>query len=195
MSANQLRDAGVASTLPAPSVARTWNVWFASLSEEYVFGVVHADQPPPSRLHSKVDDSDAPKSNVALADGLTGGGAVGPIVVSGAVTSTTHVYVAGDASVFPALSVALTEKVCDASLSPAYDCGLVQVVKAAPSRLQVNEPLSDEENENDAAAELDWLGGLESIVVAGAVPSYVKLRVALQPETLPAVSCERACQL
>ena len=71
----------------------------------------------------------------------------------------------------------------------------MQLVNAAPSRLQLNEPLSDDENENDAAAELDGLGGFESIVVSGAVPSYVKLRVALQPERFPAVSCERACQL
>ena len=49
------RDAGVASTLPPGSVARTSNVWAPSASEAVVSGVEHEPQAPPSTRHSNVE--------------------------------------------------------------------------------------------------------------------------------------------
>jgi uncharacterized membrane protein YgcG len=83
----QLRVAGEASALPAPSVALTENSWAPTASPEYARGELHEVQLLPSSLQAKVDpDSLEPKANeavVAVVDPL------GPwvIVVSGAVVS------------------------------------------------------------------------------------------------------------
>jgi hypothetical protein len=108
----QVRVAGVASTFPAESFARTANVCDPSPSPEYAFGEVHEPHAPASSLHS----NDAPASvalkvNDAAAEVTV---PVGPpvIEVPGAVTSTVHVRVAGVAST-SAPSLARTENVCD----------------------------------------------------------------------------------
>src|SRR5439155_1341806 len=64
-------------------------------------------------------------------------GSAGPleIEVSGGVVSTVQLAVAGVGSALPALSVARTRKPWLPSARPLYACGLVQAVKAAPSRL------------------------------------------------------------
>ena len=46
--------AGLASTLPAGSLALTWKVWLPSLSAAVVNGDVHDAKAPASTLHSNV---------------------------------------------------------------------------------------------------------------------------------------------
>ena len=113
----QLQVAGVGSTFPAVSVARTSIVWAPTARPASPSGDAHAFQVPPSRRHWNVEpvsvavnDTDAV---VAVVD------AAGPpvIVVSGGVVSaaatTVQLRLAGDASVLPAASVARTSNVCE----------------------------------------------------------------------------------
>ena len=59
-------EAGLGSMFVAVSVARTWNVWLPSTSAEYVLGVEHDVNEPPSREHAKVEPASFDdKSNVA----------------------------------------------------------------------------------------------------------------------------------
>jgi hypothetical protein len=79
-----LRDAGVGSTFPAASIARTLNVWTPAASPVNRAGLAHGAQAPPSRRHSKrAPASLAENANVALLP-LT---APSPIAVSGGVVS------------------------------------------------------------------------------------------------------------
>ena len=83
----QLWLAGVASTLPAVSVACTWNVCTPADKTVYVVGEVQALNEPPSSLQAKVAVSVAVKLKVAEVEATV---PVGPevIVVSGGVLST-----------------------------------------------------------------------------------------------------------
>ena len=114
----QVNDAGVASLLLAPSIARTWKVCDPSERPEYAFGLEQVANDPASSLHSNVLPASV-EWNVKLAldepDGFDGDVS---ITVSGAAVSTVHVKVAGLASVLPALSVARTSKVCEPSARP-----------------------------------------------------------------------------
>ena len=108
--------------LPAASVARTLTVWAPSLSAGVVHGLVHAFQAPLSTRHANVEPASVEvKANVAVAS-LVGSFGPEPMVVSGGVVSDgaliVHVYVAGEASVLPAASVARTLNVCEPVLSP-----------------------------------------------------------------------------
>ena len=119
--------AGVASVLPAASVARTSNVWLPAPSAAVVSGLVHGAYEPPSTRHSKVAPGLlALKSKVGV---VSFDGSFGPesIVVSGAVRSIAHVYAAGVASVLPAGSVARTSKVWLPSPSAEVVSGLAHV--------------------------------------------------------------------
>src|SRR5436309_12373410 len=111
--------AGVGSTLPAWSFARTANVWLVRLKPENNTGLVHREKAPPSRPHSKLSAPGAVKlskpSKSKLADVFvvldpSGGPLV--IVVSGGVTSIVHANEAALWSVLPAASVAATVKTC-----------------------------------------------------------------------------------
>src|SRR3954471_9451804 len=62
-----VRVAGEASVLPAPSVARTSNVWEPSARPEYALGDVHAAYAPPSMRHSNVEP-DSVDANPRLAE-------------------------------------------------------------------------------------------------------------------------------
>ena len=94
--------------------------------------------------------------------------ALKPVGTLGAVVSTVQVQVAGVASATP-LDVAYTEKVWLALVRPEYVIGLVQVVVAAASSLQVKvEPLMVEVKENDAEADEVGEVGLVVMVVSGA---------------------------
>src|SRR5512133_677659 len=100
----QVHVAGVASVLPAASVARTSKVWSLSVSPATVCGLVQAANDPPSMLHSNVEPGSLAsnvKDGTARLDGSEG---LVRIVVLGAVrsTSTLRIAVAG----CPALSVA-----------------------------------------------------------------------------------------
>ena len=114
----QERVAGVASTLPAASFARTEKVWEPFARLEYAFGDVHAAHAPASSLHSNDDPASvALNPNEAEAE-LTE--PVGPLVIEvpGADVSTVQVRVAGVASTLPRVSLARTENVCDPFDSP-----------------------------------------------------------------------------
>src|SRR5438128_10472786 len=100
--------AGVASTLPAGSVARTWKVWRPSASALLLCGLVQAAKAAPSSLHSKVLPAlVAVKLKLALVLFVTRRSS-DLIVVSGAVVSMVQVKLAGDASTLPAVSIART---------------------------------------------------------------------------------------
>ena len=117
--------AGVGSTLPAASTARTASVWLPWPSPVYVTGSVHATNGPPSRLHSYVTGlSFEEKSNVAVVEFVAAGGPL-TIVVSGGVPSTVHVRDAGVGSTLPAASTARTSKVCEPSARPVKVTGSV----------------------------------------------------------------------
>ena len=107
--------AGVASALPAASLARTLNVCAPVVRPLYSFGLEHVAKLLASSLHSNVAPASlAVNANEALVESVD---ASGPdvIVVSGGVVSAgviVHVRVAGVASVLPAGSVARTLNVC-----------------------------------------------------------------------------------
>ena len=65
----QLRLAGVASVLPALSVALTWKVLGPSARPLYACGDVHAAKGPPFKLHSNVEP-DSLEENVRFAEEL-----------------------------------------------------------------------------------------------------------------------------
>ena len=96
--------AGVASVLPAGSVARTSKVWLLSAMPVTLCGLVHGANDPPSTLHSK-DEPASLESNVndgiAALDGSEG---LVRMVVLGAVRSTLTFLIA--VAGWPALSVA-----------------------------------------------------------------------------------------
>jgi hypothetical protein len=113
----QLKLAGVASTLPSASAARTWKLWAPSASPEYAFGDEHEANAPASSAHSNVaGDSLALNAKLAAEEFVDAAGCA-VIVVSGPVLSTVQVKLAGVASV-PTASFARTWNVCDPSPSP-----------------------------------------------------------------------------
>src|SRR4051812_46509464 len=112
--------------------------------------------------------------------------------VFGALTSTVQVNDAGVASVLPAWSVARTSKVWLPSASAAVVCGLVHEAQlSASTRHSKVAPASLELKVNVGVVSFDGLGGVESIVVFGAVRSTVQVRVAGVPSALPAWSVAR----
>jgi len=177
VSTNQVNVAGVASTLPARSIALTSNVWLVSERPGYVAGLVHAANPPPSSWHSVVlPASVAWNANVADVWLV---GLAGVLVIDGAgggAVSTTQVKLAGVASVLPAASVAVTVNVWLPAARPLYEAGLVQAAAAPPSRTHWNvEPASVEWNVKEAEVELVGLVGPLSITVSGATVSTVQV--------------------
>jgi hypothetical protein len=192
----KLREAGVASTLPAVSVARMSNVWAPSASAESVRGDVQAVHAPPSTRHSNVEPASvAVKPKLGDAVAVT---PLGPdvIVVSGAVASTVNEREAGVASTLPATSVALTSNVWPPSVSVAAVNGEVQLVHAPVStRHWKVEPVSLEANWKPGVAELVSPDGPEEIVVCGAVTSTVNERDAGVGSTLPARSMPRTSKV
>ena len=78
---------------PAPSVARTWNVWLPSPRPDSASGDVQPLQAPPSSRHSNVEPGSSDEnSNEGEASELGSLGATS-MVVSGAVRSTFTVLV------------------------------------------------------------------------------------------------------
>ena len=196
------RDAGVASTLPAASVARTRNVYAPSASEPRMRGDVHGPNVPtaapgPSRRHSNVEPaSELVNVNVAV---LTLIGPVGPpvIVVSGAAVSTVNARVAGVASALPrrrsrAPRTCRRRRPASRTARGEVQAAYVPVVAPGPSSLHSNvEPASVEVNANDGEAPFVAPVGPAVIAVSGADVSTVKARVAGVASTLPAASVAR----
>jgi hypothetical protein len=200
LSTNQVNVAGVASTFPAPSFARTVKVCVPCARPVYAFGLVQAANASASSLHSNiaVESGDANTKVAVLALVPSGGVWVplltGPdeIVVSGAVVSIVHVKLAGEASTFAAASFARTWKVCDPSASPLYAFGEEQEVKAPVSSAHSNvAPVSGDENEKLALAEFVLALGLDVIEVSGALVSIVHVDVAGDASTFPTESVAR----
>ena len=194
VSTAHVRDAGVASTLPSASIARTENVCAPSPSPEYDFGEAQLVHAPESSLHSKEPDSVAENPNDAAAVATV---PFGPLVieVSGATVSTAHVRDAGVASTLPSPSLARTEKVCVPSASAEYDFGEAQLVHAPESSLHSNEPASVDENENDAVFAATVPLGPPVIEVSGAVASMFQVHVAGVGSTAPNESRARALKV
>jgi len=113
------------------------------------------------------------KLGAALFDGFDGCAVIETV---GAAVSITHVRVAGDASTFPAASIARTANVCDPSVNELYTAGLVQAPKLPASSLHSKlatplPPGSDPVNENPAFGLLVGSGGPTLMFVSGAVTS------------------------
>ena len=135
----KVTEAGVASVLPATSVARTRKVCEPSPRAAVVNGVVHAANAAASTRHWNVESASVEvKANVGVLSFVVLEAAGPPVIaVSGGVLSTpvatVKVRLAGVASVLPAPSVARTSKVCAPSDSVAVVKGVGQAAKAAPS--------------------------------------------------------------
>jgi hypothetical protein len=155
-----------------------------------VCGLEQEAQLPPSIRQVKVE-GDWLELNVNVGvSSFEGFAGLESIVVSGIVVSVVHVYVAGDASVFPAWSVARTSKVWLPSASDGSVCGLVQDAQLPPSTRHANvEPASLELKLNVGVSSLDGSGGFESIVVCGGVLSMRRLEMTTGAvSSLPATS-------
>ena len=175
----QVTLAGLASTFPAASIARTSNVCEPSLNPVSVIVLVQAEKPPPSTWHSNVTPfSGELNAIVALSDPST---AFGPlsITVSGATVSTAQVTLAGLASTFPAASIARTSNVCEPSLNPVSVIVLVQAEKPPPSTWHSNvTPPSGELNAIVALSDPSTALGPLLITVSGATVSTVQVTLA-----------------
>src|SRR5215207_2507114 len=96
--------------------------------------------------------------------------------------SMVQLPVAGEPSVLPAGSVALTSNACGPSDSPVYDLGDEQAAKPPPSSWHSKlEFASVEVNSNTASVELTIPVGPSPIDVSGGAASMVKVRVPLTP--------------
>jgi len=94
----------------------------------------------------------------------------------GAMVSTDHVKVAGVLSTFPAGSMALTLRVCDALVRPINAFGVAQALKAAPSRLQLKVTLaSGDVNVKSAVVLVVRASGMVVMLVSGGVLSTVTI--------------------
>jgi uncharacterized cupredoxin-like copper-binding protein len=114
----QLRVAGVGSTFPTPSMARTSKVCAPSVSPVIVYGLLQLTNDPVFSRHWNVEPVSVElKVNVTLVALMT---PVGPlrIDVSGGVASTVQLRVAGVGSTFPTASMARTLKVYTPVVSP-----------------------------------------------------------------------------
>ena len=185
VSSVKVRLAGVASVLPAASVARTEKVCGPSVSVAVVCGELHAVKASLSTRHSKLAPGSDEKSNVGVASRVN---PVGPasIVVSGGIVSTVNVRVAAVVSVLPAASVPDVERVGRRQRGG----GRVQVVKTALSTRHSNVAPGSEELIRRGRVAGEPLGPA-SIVVSGAVVSTVNVRVAGLASVLPTASVAR----
>src|SRR3954471_15826856 len=111
-------EAGLASTLPAGSMARTWNVCNPSTRPEKAFGLAHDVKLAASSLHSNVEPGcvvEKEKLALAVFDSAAG---CAVIDVSGGTVSIVQPGVADVVPAFPARSAtARTENVCGPSAS------------------------------------------------------------------------------
>ena len=104
-SIDQVNSSGVASVLPASSVARTWKMWSPSARSVSSSGESQASHMPSSSLHSKVEFASLEENVKVASSDPVGSSGPSSIVVSGAVRSTVHSAVNGPA-LFIASSIA-----------------------------------------------------------------------------------------
>jgi hypothetical protein len=166
-----VRVAGVGSTLPTASMARTPNVCVPKLTS-YDLGEVQVPHAPPSSWHWNVEPaSDEENEKVAVGAFVFVLGA-DTIVVLGGVESTVHARVAGVGSALPTGSTARTSTLCEPSARPEYAFGDEHGAQAPPSRRHSNvAPESDDEKVRLAVVDVVVPDGPDSSVVSGAVVS------------------------
>ena len=196
------RVAGVASVLPATSVARTDTLCGPSASVAIVHGLVHAAHAPVSTRHSKTALASEVNAKVGVAPSVV---PVGPdvIVVSGAVVSgggavpTVNDCVAGVASVFRGVGRADRHGVrAIAAVRPCVH-GLTQLAHGVASTRHSKTAPASEVNAKVGVVSLVVPFGPDVIVVSGAVVSgggvvpTVNERVAGVASVLPASSVAR----
>src|SRR5918992_3094833 len=188
----QVWASGSGSTLPAASIALTPKVCSPAARPVYSLGELQPAYAPPSSEHSKVTFC-SPEANRKVADVLwVVAAGLSMMSEPGGVVSTDQLCTAGDRSVLPAASMARTRNSCGAAVSPEYCLGDVHGLYGAPSSEHSKVgPVSSAEKPK--LAEVLPLGapGPESIVVCGAVPSYVQVWVAGVWSTLPVLSIAR----
>jgi methylmalonyl-CoA mutase cobalamin-binding subunit len=172
----QPRVAGVGSVLPEVSTALTATVCPPGVKEEKDSDSAQAFQEAESSLHSKLELlSLEEKSKLAVVDAVAPEGPATIDVLGGVVSPsarTVQLRLAGEASVLPAASVALTEKVCEPIVSELYSLGELQLLQGPESSLHSKlELLSLEAKPKLALVEVVAAAGPERIVVLGAVTS------------------------
>src|SRR5918999_262656 len=170
----QVWTAGVWSTLPARSVARTRSVCWASDRPVSSCGDSQAAKAAPSSEHWKLaPGSSLENSKVALDSSVSESGPES-IEVSGAVTSCTfQACVAGDWTTLPAVSIARIRIVYSPGSRPWTSCGEEQLSYAAPfsehSKPSSSAPVTLSVPVNSKAASGDPVpaGGATVICVCG----------------------------
>src|SRR5436190_8448660 len=186
-----VRVAGVASTFPDASTARTENLWEPDARPVCACGDEQVAKAAPSSEHSNVPASLAVNENVAFPFGTDPAGPAVMVVSGGVVSTTVQLADAGVGSTLPTRSVARTEKECAPAARLAYAFGDVHAAYAAPSRRQAKvDPLSLDAKAN----ETDWPDipdGPDVIVVSGGVVSTL-IVVGAETVVLCAASAARA---
>jgi hypothetical protein len=164
--------AGVGSTFPAGSTARTVPVWLPAVRPVLATGETQAAKAEPSSAHWKTAVvSGLEKVNV-MPVALVRAGRSAVAVVSGGVVSTVHEKEAGVASLFPTASCAYTMKVWLPLVRPLTAAGEAQGAGVPTSAWQKKTAEgSGLANSIDAVARSDSPGGPLVMVVSGAVLS------------------------
>src|SRR5918992_2265759 len=193
----QVWTAGVWSTLPARSVARTRSVCWASDRPVSSCGDSQSAYGPLSSEHSKRSTASSALSEKVAVVSIVG--EAGPDRISGTGAggsgggSTVPTQRSGVESKLPAASRARTSMLWSPSVRPLTRCGDSQAAKVAPSSEHWKvAPASS--LDNSKVALVSWVGssGPESIDVSGGVTSStVQAWVAGDPSTLPAWSIAR----
>ena len=168
--------AGVGSTLPAASTARTSMVCLPTFTFT-LYGEVQTLNAPLSKRHSKRGVPLSSHGNFTLTRACVvflAGFLV--IVVSGAVVSTVKLRAAGVASRLVAASLARTENVCAPSGRVLVVNGLLQAANAAASTLHSKVAPASLENPNVGVGSAVGPLGPESIRVSAGVVSPTRRR-------------------
>src|SRR5918992_56937 len=145
---------------------------------------MHETHAPPSREHAKLAASLAVNQNVA---DLESGRDHCAKRVSGAIVSTVHLACAGEASTFPAASIARTSNAWAPCARPLYEAGDAHSANAAPSSEHSKRESGSLENEIAAVVDAIEPLGADAIEVSGGVVSAAAVIVATcAAATLPA---------
>jgi hypothetical protein len=193
----QVRLAGVASVLPAASVARAEKVCAPAAREPKEVGEAQSPQGRESSEHSKLElASLEEKLKLALVEVVVAGGPESIEVLGGVVSPdncTVHPRVAGVGSALPAVSTARTETVWLPSAKEEKDSDSAHAFQEAESSLHSKlEPFSVEEKSKFAVVAMVVPDGPETIDVLGGVVSprarTVQVRLAAEASVFPAES-------
>src|SRR5688572_4047664 len=187
------REAGVASTFPAASLARTLNRCAPRFRPDAVNGDAHGANAALSMRHSNVDARSLEENLHVGVRSVVRPAGPRTIVVLGGVVSILKARAAGAGSALPAGSTARTSKPCAPSASAGVTNTGVQPVNGAPSRRHSNRaPASREAKAKRCTAARETPSGPAVIVVSGATVSTVIERLAGVASRLPAGSIATA---